>query len=165
MKNVLYLSLLLAAFPLVAQGHGGESHAKRQAPKRAAPVEEKAFGRQGDPSQVTRTVEIVGTDNMRYTPATIRVRQGETVKLVVHNRGKILHETVLGTMPELEEHYALMKKFPEMEHDEPYMVHLQPGESGEIVWQFTKPGEFYFGCLVPGHFEAGMTGRITVVAK
>ena len=165
MKQLLFLLFFLTAFPFVAYGHGGESHAKRQAPKRGAPVDEKAFGREGDPSQVTRTVRIVGTDDMRYTPAAIRVRQGETVKFVVHNGGKMLHETVLGTMPELEEHYELMKKFPDMEHDEPHMVHLKPGKTGEMVWQFTKAGEFYFGCLMPGHFEAGMMGRITVVAK
>ncbi|HLB13925.1 MAG TPA: cupredoxin family protein [Burkholderiales bacterium] len=164
MKQLLFLLLFLATVPFVAYGHG-ESHAKRQAPKRGAPVEEKAFGREGDPSQVTRTVRIVGTDDMRYTPAAIRVRQGETVKFVVHNRGKLLHETVLGTMPELEEHYELMKKFPDMEHDEPHMVHLKPGKTGEMVWQFTKAGEFYFGCLMPGHLEAGMMGRITVVAN
>jgi uncharacterized cupredoxin-like copper-binding protein len=45
------------------------------------------------------------------------------------------------------------------------MVHLAPGQSGEVIWQFTEPGEFHFGCLVPGHFEAGMKGRIRVVAK
>jgi uncharacterized cupredoxin-like copper-binding protein len=34
-----------------------------------------------------------------------------------------------------------------------------------VIWQFTPPGEFHFGCLVPGHFEAGTKGCITVVAK
>lgn len=161
MKHMLFLSFLIALTPFAAQAHG-DSHSKRAAPKRGAPIEEKAFGRAGDPQQVSRTVRIVGTDDMRYTPAEIRVRRGDTVKFVVRNGGKQLHETVLGTLPELEEHYELMKKFPDMEHDEPHMVHLKPGETGEMVWQFTKAGEFYFGCLMPGHFEAGMIGKIVV---
>ncbi|MGB5079373.1 MAG: cupredoxin family protein [Burkholderiales bacterium] len=161
MKHMLFLSFLIALTPIAAQAHG-DSNATRAAPKRGAPIEEKAFGRAGDPQQVSRTVRIVGTDDMRYTPAEIRVRRGDTVKFVVRNGGKQLHETVLGTLPELEEHYELMKKFPDMEHDEPHMVHLKPGETGEMVWQFTKAGEFYFGCLMPGHFEAGMIGKIVV---
>ena len=96
--------------------------------------------------------------------ALCKVKQGETIRLVVKNGGKLLHELVLGTMPELLKHYEWMKKFPDMEHDEPHMAHLKPGASGEIVWQFTKPGDFHFACLIPGHLEAGMKGKITVLA-
>jgi uncharacterized cupredoxin-like copper-binding protein len=73
-----------------------------------------------------------------------------------------MHEIVFGTMQELKEHAELMRKNPGMEHDEPYMAHVAPGKAERIVWQFTKPGEFYFGCLIPGHFEAGMVGKVTV---
>lgn len=125
---------------------------------------EKPFGRTGDPKKVTRTIRIGAYDTMRYSPSQITVRQGETVRFVVTNHGKIMHEIVLGTMQELMEHAEVMKKHPTMEHDEPYMVHLAPGKRGEIVWQFTQPGEFYFACLIPGHFEAGMKGSIKVVA-
>jgi uncharacterized cupredoxin-like copper-binding protein len=161
-KRAVFLAAMLAASP-AALSHGDAAHgnkAQRKAP--AQPVEEKAFGRPGDPKKVTRTVRIQGTDDMRYTPAALTVKKGETVRFVVKNAGKILHETVLGTMAELQEHYELMKKFPDMEHDEPHMVHLKPGETGEMVWQFTKAGEFYFACLMPGHLEAGMLGKITV---
>lgn len=155
----------LSILPATASAHGSahaESAGKRK--NEATTVyEEKAFGRPGARARATRTVRIVGTDDMRYTPARIRVKQGETVRFVVRNGGKMLHETVLGTKPELLEHYALMKKFPDMEHDEPYMAHLKPGQTGEMVWQFTKAGEFYFACLVDGHYEAGMFGRITVM--
>jgi uncharacterized cupredoxin-like copper-binding protein len=165
MKQLLILFLSLMMVPFVAYGHGGENHAKRQAPKRGAPVEEKTFGREGDPKNVTRTVRIEGRDTMRYTPSRITVKQGETVRFVVRNGGKLMHETVLGTKEELSEHYELMKKFPDMEHDEPHMVHLKPGETGEMFWQFTRAGEFYFACLIPGHYEAGMFGTIAVTAK
>jgi uncharacterized cupredoxin-like copper-binding protein len=65
-------------------------------------------------------------------------------------------------MEELKQHAALMKKHPGMEHDEAYMAHVRPGKRGEIVWQFTRAGEFYYACLLPGHFEAGMVGKIVV---
>jgi uncharacterized cupredoxin-like copper-binding protein len=154
------LSFLPVAVSAHGSGHAGAKTKKKDETEIAH--EEKAFGRPGERARVTRTVRIAGTDDMRYTPARIRVKQGETVRFVVRNGGKILHETVLGTKPELQEHYALMKKFPDMEHDEPYMVHLKPGETGEMVWQFTRVGEFYFACLMPGHYERGMFGRITV---
>ncbi|MDB5796259.1 MAG: plastocyanin [Paucimonas sp.] len=76
-----------------------------------------------------------------------------------------MHEMVLGTMAELKEHGALMKRFPDMEHDEPSMAHVAPGKTEEIVWKFTKDGQFHFGCLIPGHFESGMVGSITVKEK
>jgi uncharacterized cupredoxin-like copper-binding protein len=161
-KRAVLFAAMLAASP-AALAHGEAAQAKKSPQKAAAqPAEEKAFGRPGDPKKVTRTVRIQGTDDMRYTPAAVTVKQGETVRFVVKNAGKILHETVLGTMAELQEHYELMKKFPDMVHDEPHMVHLKPGETGEMVWQFTKAGEFYFACLMPGHLEAGMLGKITV---
>jgi len=56
-----------------------------------------------------------------------------------------------------------MKRFPGMQHDEPHMVHVAPGKTGEMGWQFTRKGEFYYGCLVAGHWEAGMMGRVKVV--
>jgi uncharacterized cupredoxin-like copper-binding protein len=81
---------------------------------------------------------------------------------LVRNDGKIMHEMVIGTMKELKEHAELMKKFPGMEHDEPYMAHVAPSKRGEIVWQFTRAGEFFYACLIPGHLEAGMIAKITV---
>ena len=103
-------------------------------------------------------------DDMRFRPGRIEVRQGETVRLRVRNGGRVMHELVIGTRQELEEHAALMKKFPNMEHDEPWMAHVGPGRSGEIVWTFNRAGEFAFACLIAGHYEAGMTGRIIVAA-
>jgi uncharacterized cupredoxin-like copper-binding protein len=156
------VAAVLALGAGTAWSHGA-APSKKQAS--AAALEEKAFGRPGDAKKATRTVRIVGTDDMRYTPAELRVKQGDTVRVVVHNGGKLMHETVLGTRPELEEHYELMKKFPDTEHDEPHMVHLEPGETGEMIWQFTKAGEFYFACLMPGHYDSGMIGKVTVEAR
>jgi uncharacterized cupredoxin-like copper-binding protein len=121
------------------------------------------FGQAGDPKKVTRTVRIGMADTMRYTPSEVKIRRGETVKFIVRNNGKQDHEMVLGTLQDLKAHAEMMKKHPGMEHDEPHMVDLKPGKTGSLVWQFTKAGTFHFGCLEPGHFEAGMIGKLEVV--
>jgi uncharacterized cupredoxin-like copper-binding protein len=144
-----------------AHAHGDAAHAPPR-PFDAARVEDTAFGREGDPAKATRTIRVEMADTMRFVPADITVRRGETVRLVATNKGRVLHELVLGTADELKKHAEVMKKFPDMEHDEPHMAHVKPGKSGEIVWQFTRPGEFQFACLIPGHFEAGMVGRVVV---
>jgi uncharacterized cupredoxin-like copper-binding protein len=103
------------------------------------------------------------SDNMRFAPDRIEVKQGETIKLVIRNEGKQLHELVIGTRKVLDEHAALMAKFPNMEHDEPYMAHVPPGKTGEVIWNFNQAGEFEFACLIAGHYQAGMLGKINVL--
>src|SRR5688572_20268697 len=105
------------------------------------------------------------SDKMRFDPSYITVKQGETIRFTVKNNGKLMHEMVFGTPQELKEHADLMKKFPDMEHDEPYMTHVAPGKTEEIIWQFTKTGEFDFACLIAGHFDAGMVGKVKVTAR
>jgi uncharacterized cupredoxin-like copper-binding protein len=147
----------------IAQAHGGVKHGE-SAVEKAISTEEHAFGKQGDPAKAQRTITIRMSDAMRFSPAEIRVKQGETVRFVVKNGGKAMHEMVIGTLDDLKSHGELMKKFPTMEHDEPYMAHVAPGGAQEITWTFTRAGEFHFGCLVPGHFDAGMIGRIVVAS-
>lgn len=145
-----------------ARAHNDAPHAAEPRKFEAGKVEEKSFGREGDPAKATRTIRIDMSDAMRFTPAHITVKRGETVRFVAANKGQVLHEMVLGTAEELQAHAELMRKFPGMEHDEPHMAHVKPGRRGEIVWQFTRPGAFRFACLIPGHFEAGMVGKVTV---
>jgi len=146
--------------PLTAIAHGDDTHAK---PKYdASKVEVTEFGQEGNPKKVTRTIKVDMADSMRFSPAVLTVKRGATVRFVVRNNGQLLHEMVLGTRKAIEEHAQLMKRFPEMEHADPNMAHVKPGQSGEIVWQFTKAGEFVFACLQPGHFEAGMVGTVSV---
>ena len=127
--------------------------------------EQKDWGIAGDAAAVRRTITLRMTDDMRFTPRHIEVREGDTVRLRAENRGKVLHEIVLGTQATLEEHAEMMAKFPGMEHDEPYMAHVPVGQRGDIVWQFNRPGRFDFACLIPGHYQAGMTGTITVLPR
>lgn len=157
----LLAALLAASSATLVLAHGDQEHG---APNRydASKVEPTDFGRQGDPGKVTRTIEVGMADTMRFRPANLAVKRGETIRFVVHNDGKLLHEMVLGTAQAIDAHAALMKKFPEMEHADANMAHVKPGARGEIVWQFDRRGEFRFACLQPGHYEAGMVGKVTV---
>jgi uncharacterized cupredoxin-like copper-binding protein len=164
--NIPLTSLLLSAGLLaspMALAHSPSAHQGHAAKARAAaPAEQKDWGIAGDPKKVQRTIEIRMTDDMRFAPKEIQIKLGETLRLVVVNAGKVLHELVIGTQQELKAHAEMMKKHPGMEHDEPYMAHVDPGQKGAIVWTFNRAGVFEFACLIPGHFEAGMIGRITV---
>ena len=163
MKHIQVISILvLACAAAGVRAHGNEDHAAAPRKFDANQVEPTAFGQEGDPARATRVVKVDMTDTMRFTPAEIRLKRGETVRLVATNKGQVLHEMVLGTPEDLKKHADLMRKFPDMEHAEAHMTHVKPGTSGEIVWQFTKAGEFQFACLIPGHFEAGMVGKVTV---
>lgn len=167
MKRLMTTALLLMTAASSTSWAHGETHGGKGGGNTPTPIssEEKAFGRQGDPKKAVRTIQVDMSDRMRFTPSALSIRQGETIRFAVKNSGKAMHEFVLGTLPELKEHAELMKKHPNMEHDEPYMAHVPPGKSETIVWQFTKAGEFHFGCLLPGHFEAGMVGKINVTAR
>ena len=158
LNHILLLAALLA-LPLLASAHSDTPHAKQTEPVRK---EQKDWGIAGDARAVTRTIEIKMSDQMRFTPAVIEVREGQTVRLVHRNGGNQLHEFVLGTKKELDEHAALMQKFPNMEHDEPYMAQVAAGKRSEMVWTFNRPGEFDFACLIAGHYQSGMVGKITV---
>ena len=144
-----------------AQAHG-DDHGASKHRYDASKVEDTDFGREGDPRKVSRTIKLEMADTMRFTPSVVTVKRGETVRFVVRNGGRQLHEMVLGTVPALKEHAELMKRFPEMEHADPNMAHVSPGARGEIVWQFTQAGDFQFACLQPGHYEAGMVGKVIV---
>ncbi|QBK05500.1 hypothetical protein DW355_12800 [Hylemonella gracilis] len=126
----------------------------------SAPVH--AAGRPGDPARVTRTVPLQMDDSMRFTPADITVKAGETIRFFIVNQGQLVHEMVIGTRAELDEHAEMMKRMPGMQHAEPNQISLKAGQRGGIVWTFDKAGTFAFACLVPGHKEAGMVGTITV---
>jgi len=133
--------------------------------KHAGGHAEARIGVVGVAANVTRTVAVDMTDAMRFTPAAIAVVQGETIRFVVKNSGKLKHEFVLGSAQELKDHYEQMKKHPDMEHDDDNMLTVQPGQTGELVWQFTQAGSVGFACLQVGHYDAGMKGAVSVAAN
>ena len=99
---------------------------------------------------------------MLFDPPSIEVRLGEQIRFLLFNEGSEYHEFVLATQAENRKHAELMKKFPEMEHNDPNAKRLSALSSGELLWKFTRRGEFEYACLIPGHFQAGMHGKIIV---
>jgi len=161
----LALSLLCASN--AARSHGDEEHAAKAQTKSeqtewgiAAGAKNSKGGFKG-----ARTIKIRMLDTMRFVPHQIAVKQGETIRFVITNEGQMLHEFVIGTQKVLDEHAALMVKFPNMEHSEQYMAHVGVGKTKDLVWTFNRPGTFDFACLIAGHYQAGMKGTITVAGK
>ena len=167
---LLGLSLLTAISPvtlIAGPGHGNEEHSEGFFTRIKNAVfgsygEQLPFGRVGKSSEVSKKVAIELNDQFRFSPEEIQVAVGETLQLDFRNTGQMRHEWVLGTPFELSEHMELMRRFPNMEHDEPHMVHVDPGQKQQLVWQFNRKGEFAYACLLPGHFEAGMLGTVEV---
>ena len=172
--KTLFISLAAALFAVAGSAHAG-ADPSASAPMAAGKTGDghahehghgdvDAIGAPGVAAKVSRTVNVDMSDAMRFTPASISAKQGQTIRFKISNSGQLKHEFVLNTDKELKEHYELMKKFPGMEHAEPNMVTLAPGQTGEVIWQFTKAGKVDFACLQPGHYDAGMKGAINVAA-
>ena len=169
MKKTLSV-LMLTALPVLALAGGGHQGGHDMAGhdmqgmhgSMHGDTSPSEVGKPGDPAKVDRTIEVVMDDSMRFTPANIAVKKGETIRFFVKNTGKVPHEMVIGSMKELKAHAEMMRKMPQMQHAEPNMVTLQPGQRGGLVWQFDQPGTVDCACLVPGHMEAGMVGKIVV---
>lgn len=152
LKSALIAAAMIsvASFPVMAgPGHGGET----------------AYGKPGDPKKPARIVQVrmgEGDGKMFFAPPIVEIKKGEQVRFKLLNGGELDHELVIATLEENLKHAIEMKKNPDMEHDDANAKRLAPKKAGDIVWHFTKAGEFDFSCLIPGHREAGMTGKIIV---
>jgi uncharacterized cupredoxin-like copper-binding protein len=124
-----------------------------------------AAGAPGDPKKPFRVVKVTMLEDgkkMLFEPAVLEVRLGEQIRFEIFNEGTWNHEFVLATKEANRKHAELMKKFPDMEHDDPNALRLAPFASGAILWKFNKPGTFEYACLIPGHRGAGMHGEVIV---
>ncbi|MEQ1866257.1 MAG: plastocyanin/azurin family copper-binding protein [Micropepsaceae bacterium] len=149
---------LLAVAASASPGHVGSE---------AAP-----YGQQGDVRKATKTVKIEASE-IKFNVTELKFRVGETVKFVLINKGQQDHELTIGDAAMQQEHRKMMldmASMPNMDmtkmsghgHSADSMVTAKPGETKELVWQFTKAGMFEFACNLPGHAEVGMTGKIVV---
>jgi uncharacterized cupredoxin-like copper-binding protein len=151
----LSMSMSMAAWANHGHQHDGHHH------------DDEAFsaGEPGDPKRPARIVPITMRETngkMLFVPQEVDVKKDEQVKFVIRNNGELDHEFILATTAENFKHAEAMKKNPDMEHDDPNGKRLAPRTSGEILWRFTKTGEFEFACLIPGHREGGMVGKVVV---
>lgn len=169
LKLALLLGGLLVTGSALADMQSHAGHGSHDAPgahgAASAAAEQKPWGVAGTAAQVDRTIEIGMDDRMRFTPERIEVKQGETIRFVHRNDGKVMHEFVLGTRETLDKHAEMMMQHPGMAHGEAYMAHVAPGEQGEMIWTFNRAGEFDFACLIVGHYQAGMRGSVRVLGE
>lgn len=148
-------ALLASTAAFAGPGAAGHSHSHASF----------SAGEPGNPKKPSRVVNVImreGDGKMMFVPDRLEVKKGEQVKFVLRNGGELEHEFVLATTADNLKHAEEMKKNPDMEHDDPNAKRLNPKKSGDLVWKFTKAGEFEYGCLIPGHREAGMIGTIVV---
>jgi uncharacterized cupredoxin-like copper-binding protein len=135
------------------------------APLAAHEGEHFSAGQPGDPKKSARTIEIVMKEEygaMEYVPNRIEVKLNEQIRFVLKNADNQTHEFLLASVADNQKHAAVMKKHPEMVHDDPNGKTLAPKGSAEILWRFSKRGAFEFACLIPGRREAGMVGTVVV---
>ncbi|HAP11592.1 MULTISPECIES: cupredoxin family protein [Bradyrhizobium] len=150
----LVATTLLSAAAWAGAGPSGHSH-----------DETFSAGEPGDPKKPARIIQITMGEmdgKMMFMPAKLEMKKGEQVKFVLRNNGELEHEFVLADTAENLKHAEAMKKNPDMVHDDPNARRLAPKKTDEIVWKFSKSGDFEFACLIPGHREAGMVGTVVV---
>jgi len=157
MRKSAYLAVtatfLIAGAAMAAGEHGGGHDQKLK------------FGQPGKAAEATRTINVSANDQMRFVVDAQRIKVGETIKFVVKNDGKIVHEFSFGDAAYQRAHANMMKKDPNMSHDEsPNAVKLQPGETKTLVWKFdtVMQGPLEMACFTPGHYEQGMKALIGV---
>lgn len=155
--SIIAASLFIAGAAFAGAGAPGHSH--------GGPDGETAFGKPGNPKLPARVITITmaeGDGTMSFTPSVVEVKKGERVRFLLKNNGELDHELILATLEMNLAHAKEMEKNPDMQHDDPNGKRIAPKKTSEIVWMFSKDGEFDFSCLIPGHREAGMHGKVIV---
>ncbi|MFJ4066362.1 plastocyanin/azurin family copper-binding protein [Pseudomonas sp. NPDC089996] len=151
-------------------------------PSLAGDAKTFAFGEPAQAAKATRTVEVVLKD-IAFEPASLQVKAGETVRFVLVNEGKLPHEFNLGDKAMHAEHqkemiamqgklYNAAAQHEGMDHsqmghgthghDAGNTVLVLPGQRAELTWTFSKSAPIEFACNVPGHYQAGMVGTLTI---
>jgi len=110
------------------------------------------------PGLVTVNVDI---HYSHFSLSTLHVRQGTTVRFLIHNRDPIAHEFIVGP-PSV---HALHQRGTHPAHPPvPGEVSVRPDDVGETVYTFDELGKTEFACHLPGHLAFGMIGWIDVSA-
>jgi uncharacterized cupredoxin-like copper-binding protein len=148
-----------------AAAHDGHDHADTPADSETTALQAL---------QVTRSIEVVMLDNMKFTPDTLQINEGETIRFVVRNKGKLTHEMVIGKPADIAAHAKEMQEMAATGH--PLHQHnyatrapgaiavtVPAGESRDWIVKFGDATELEIACLVAGHYEAGMKGKLRVV--
>lgn len=174
--SLLAVGLMVLATSAAAAGENGHTHEHGNGHGSAMNSQEGhgnggdhsfAFGASASPSEADRTVEVEANDQMEFVPEEISVKKGETVRFVVKNVGRVQHSFTLATPDEQQQHEKAMEGMPmdrmasHMDGD-PNGVVVQSGETETLTWRFTQAVSVEFACHIPGHYDAGMAGRIRI---
>ena len=173
MKKMLLVLCLVAAFPLVANAGGshGDAH-NHESPdgNQSSTQQEHAHDQGGhassvggpaDVSSATRTIHVDLLDTMRFVfDKPLVLKRGDVVRFVVTNRGQIRHEFSIGNEVEQDSHRAMMRNMPNMVHEDPNSITVDPAGTKELVWRFDGTDLVVIACNIPGHTEAGMVAKV-----
>jgi len=169
-RLVSHLALPLAGLLIAAAGtasasgdHGGGHDAQTN----GGHGHEFAFGDPARGAAPERTIRIEARDTMTFEPGDVVVRAGEVVRFVVHNAGKMQHSFTVGTIGYQRQHESDMQEMATGRmathmDSEPNGMVIQPGETESLTWRFTSTADIQFACHLPGHYQAGMKGRIAL---
>lgn len=153
-------ALPLALASLLVAAAGASAHDDAGMP------ETFAAGAPGASTGAARTIDLTIREQqdgrMSFGIGDLEASRGEQVRFVVRNDGKAPHEFRLDSKAGNTAHKAMMAEMPGMVHHDANAVSVAPGQTKTLVWRFTKPGTYEFACLLPGHYEAGMHGRVVV---
>ena len=120
------------------------------------------LGVPGEESAATQTVEIDAAGGFKFSPEKLQVETGDTVTFEVTNVDKMPHELVLGNKQYQELHETQMEAGCVYHDYSDFSVHVNPGDTLSFTWTFQKPGKILYACHLPGHYDKGMFGRLTV---
>lgn len=160
MNTAIPVALLACVASTAAFAHGGHGGGHADVVARSAAG--TPFGRPGDAQMISRAVAVNMSDSACQTPGELALKVGENVRFQIKNSGREMHELVIGTLAGLQEHAQALEQDADVDHDEPFMAHVEPQATQSIVWQFTRVGIFHYGCHVPSLPGPGVIGRITV---
>ena len=187
-KNIArftFASVMTVSIPAIVLASGSGTHEHKSVDESNADnghghhQHKLEWGEPGEAGEVTRTIEVVMGD-IYFDPKSIKSNEGDTIRFIVKNVGNLVHEFNIGTNHMHKEHQQEMVKMlqmgmmtatslnhekmehGDMKHDDANSILLEPGESAELIWRFTQPIQLEFACNVPGHYEAGMVGAISV---
>ncbi len=177
MYQHLFVSLAIAAAPFVAAAPQTPSTQKPATPSTQKPASPSTQKPAAGQAKGVRTVEIVGTDDMKFSVTTITAKPGEQLRVRLISKG---------TMPKvaMAHNFVLLQKGaspvkfvtagataratdfipPDMKNQVIAATALAgPGETVDVTFKVpTAPGEYPYLCTFPGHFQAGMRGTLTV---
>lgn len=161
MKLVSFCLVFLVPLAVVAGGSDSGGHHHDDSAEHSQDGHASAVGSPAGAESVTQTIHVDLLDTMRFAfNESLSLKHGDVVRFIVKNRGKIRHEFSIGNESEQDAHRANMRSMPNMVHDDPNAVTVEPGHTKELIWRFEGSGPVVFACNIPGHAEAGMVKEV-----